>query len=67
MKAPRFVTISLSLDTEKYRARRPDERSDHIFYLVDRLFAGEEVAQDALEHYGIKVVIRQALSPEILR
>lgn len=66
MKAPRFASITLSLDTTKYRARRPEERDQSIFYLIDRLFAGEEVAQSALEHYGLKIVVKEALSPEIL-
>lgn len=67
MKVPRYTAITLSLDTEAYRARRPDERSQNIHYLIDRLLAGEEVARSALEHYGIKVELRDATSPEILR
>jgi hypothetical protein len=66
MKAPRFASLTISLDTAKYRVRRPEERDQSIFYLIDRLFAGEEVAQSALEHYGLKVAIRPAVSPEIL-
>lgn len=66
MKAPRFASITIALDTSKHRARRPDERANSIAYLVDRLLSGEEVAQDALEHYGLKVTIREALKPEIL-
>lgn len=66
-RAPRFASITLSLDTELYRARRPDERRDSIFYLVDRLLAGEEVADGALEHYDIKATTRDAVGPEILK
>lgn len=66
MKAPRFATLTISLDTQRYSARRPDERRDSIFYLVDRLLAGEEVAAGELEHYGLKVSAREALKPEIL-
>lgn len=66
MKAPRYASITLSLDTAKYRERRPEERDQNIFYLVDRLLAGEEVSTSALEHYGIKVRIEAAVKPEIL-
>lgn len=66
MKAPRFAALTLSLDTEKYRSRRPDERDSNIHYLIDRLLAGEEVAVSALEHYGIRVTIREATKPEII-
>lgn len=66
MQAPRFARLTVSLDTEKYRARRPEERQQHISYLVDRLLSGEEVADTALEHYGLKVTIRPAFKKEIL-
>lgn len=66
MKAPAHGAITIALSTERYRARRPEERRNNIAYLLDRLLAGEEVAQDALEHYGLKVTIREAVSPEIL-
>jgi hypothetical protein len=66
MKAPRFASLTVSLDTERYRARRPEERSQHIAYLVDRLLAGEEVADTALEHYGLKVAVRPAFKKEII-
>jgi hypothetical protein len=66
MKAPPYAAVTISLDTAKYRDRRPEERERHIFYLLDRLLAGEEVAQSALEHYGLKVAIRPAVKPEIL-
>lgn len=66
MKAPRFASLTISLDTAKYRERRPEERDQSIFYLVDRLLAGEEVASSALEHYGLKVTIREAVTPEII-
>lgn len=66
MKSPRFATLTISLDTEKYRLRRPEERERHIFYLIDRLLGGESVAEGALEHYGIKVSVREAMTPEIL-
>lgn len=61
MKAPRFASITLSLDCEKYRLRRPEERERHIFYLVDRLLSGETVAESELEHYGIKATVRAAV------
>lgn len=66
MISPRFAAITVSLDTEKYRARRPDERRETIYYLVDRLLCGEEVAQEALEHYGLRVTIREAFKKEII-
>jgi hypothetical protein len=66
VKAPHYATISLSLDTTKYRARRPEERDNNIAYLPDRLLCGEEVAADALEHYGLRVTVRAALKPEII-
>jgi hypothetical protein len=66
MKAPPFAAITIALSTERYSARRPEERRESIFYLVDRLLAGEEVATSALEHYGLRVAIRPALKPEIL-
>lgn len=66
MRAPQFAAVTIALDTAKYRARRPDERSEKIGYLLDRLLSGEEVAKSALEHHGLKVTIREALSPEIL-
>jgi hypothetical protein len=65
MKAPHFASITISLDTEKYRLRRPEERDRQIFYLIDRLLSGEEVAQSALEHYGLKVSVREAFKKEI--
>lgn len=66
MKAPRFAAVTIALDTEAYRARRPEERERHIFYLVDRLLAGENVADSELEHYGLRVTVRQAFKPEIV-
>lgn len=66
MKAPRYASVTLSLDTSKYHARRPEERDQNIFYLVDRLLSGEEVSASALEHYGIKVRIEAAVKPEII-
>jgi hypothetical protein len=66
MIAPRFAAVTIALDTHRYRERRPQERDEHIHYLVDRLLAGEAVAHSALEHYGLKVTIREALAPEIL-
>lgn len=66
MQAPRFAAITVSLDTAEYSARRPEERQQHIFYLVDRLLSGGEVADTALEHYGLKVAIREVVSPEII-
>jgi hypothetical protein len=67
MKAPPHAAITIALDTARYRARRPEEREHPIFYLLDRLLTGEEVAQSELEHYGLRVTIREALSPEILK
>lgn len=64
--APPFAAVTIALDTAKYRARRPEERAESIFYLVDRLLSGEEVADSALEHYGLKVTVRPAVKPEIL-
>lgn len=66
-RAPRFAAVTIALDTQRYRNRRPDERRDSIGYLVDRLLAGEEVSQAELEHYGLRVTVREALGPEILR
>lgn len=57
IKAPHHASITLSLDTEQYRQRDPRERNGSMHYLVDRLLAGEEVAAEALEHYGIRVVV----------
>lgn len=59
MKAPPYAAVTIALDTAKYRARRPDERSEKIGYLLDRLLSGEDVAQSGLEHYGLKVTIRE--------
>jgi hypothetical protein len=56
---------TITLNTTQYRSRRPEERDIHIHYLIDRLLSGEEVARSALEHYGIRVTIREAVSPEI--
>lgn len=66
MKAPRYATLTISLDTARYRERRPEQRERAIFYLVDRLLAGETVADSELEHYGLRVTIRGAVKPEIL-
>jgi hypothetical protein len=66
MKAPRFAVLTLSLDTSAYRLRRPDERSHKIAYLLDRLLAGEEIAESELRHYGIRVAVREAVKGEIL-
>jgi hypothetical protein len=66
MKAPRFAAITIALDTEAYRARRPDERERVIGYLLNRLLSGEEVADVELEHYGLKVTARPAVKPEII-
>lgn len=57
IKAPHHASITFSLDTEQYRQRDPRERNGSIHYLVDRLLAGETVAAEALEHYGIRVVV----------
>jgi hypothetical protein len=66
MKATRFATITISLDTARYRDRRPEERERAIFYLVDRLLGGETVADSELEHFGLRVSVRPAVKPEIL-
>jgi hypothetical protein len=66
MKAPRYAAITIALDTEAYRAIRPDVRSNHAAYLLNRLFSGEEVADVELERLGLKVTIRPAVKPEIL-
>lgn len=64
--APPFAAITIALSTAKYRARRPEERRESIAYLLDRLLAGDEVSQQALEHYGLRVSVREAVKPEIL-
>lgn len=66
MKATQFAAITIALDTSKYRLRRPEERAESIHYLIDRLLAGEEVAKEALEHYGLRVSIREAVKPEMV-
>jgi hypothetical protein len=66
MKAPRFAAITISLDTEAYRSIRPEVREHKIAYLLNRLLSGEEVADSELEHYCLKVTIRDAVAPEIL-
>lgn len=66
LKAPQFAAITIALDTGKYRLRRPEERADSIHYLIDRLLSGDEVAKDALEHYGLRVSIREAVKPEMI-
>lgn len=66
MIAPQFAAVTIALDTAKYRARRPEERSEHIAYLLDRLLAGEEVAQSEFIHYGLRVTVRAAFKSEIV-
>lgn len=66
MKASQFAVVSIALDTERYKLRRPEERANSIHYLIDRLLSGDEVARDALEHYGLNVTIRAAVKPEII-
>lgn len=67
MKAPRYAAITIALDTERYRQNvRPEVKEHRAAYLLNRLLSGEEVAQDALEHLGWKVAIREAVGPEIL-
>lgn len=67
MKAPRYATITLSLDTERFRLRRPEERERIIGYLLNRLLAGESVADGALETYEIRATVREALGAEIIK
>lgn len=66
MKLPRFAAMTIALDTERYRAVRPDVRANHAAYLLDRLLTGETVADIELERLGWKVTVRAATSPEIL-
>lgn len=66
MKAPPHAAITIALSTARYGARRPDERRETIYYLVDRLLSGEAVKAEALEHYGLKVSVRPAFKSEIL-
>jgi hypothetical protein len=67
VQAPRFATISISLDTLKFKQERPEVRSGHIAYMLDRLLCGEVVAQEELERHGLKITIREAVSPEIVK
>jgi hypothetical protein len=66
IRAPRYASITISLDTEAYRSIRPEVREHKIAYLLNRLLSGQEVADSELEHYGLKVAIRDAVAPEIL-
>jgi hypothetical protein len=66
MKAPRFAVVSIALDTQAYRSIRPEVREHKIAYLLNRLLSGEEIDQQALEHQGLKVTIRDAVAPEIV-
>jgi hypothetical protein len=66
MKAPHYASIPLSLDTSKYSSRRPRERERIAGYFVDRLLAGDEVADSELRHYGLNVTIREAVKSEII-
>jgi hypothetical protein len=66
MKATQFSVISIALDTSKYSSRPPRERERIAGYFVDRLLAGDEVADSELRHYGLNVTIREAVKPEII-
>jgi hypothetical protein len=66
MKAPRFATITVSVDTERHALIRPEVREHHLNYLLDRLLSGKEVAESEFVHLGMKVSVREAVKPEIL-
>src|SRR5689334_15188647 len=65
MKPPRHAAITIARDTAAYRQLRPEVREHDVHYLIDRLLAGEAVAQSALEHYGLTVTVREAVATEI--
>jgi hypothetical protein len=67
LRAPHFATISISLDTLKFKQERPEVRSGHIAYMLDRLLCGEVVADSEFEHHGLRVTVREAVSPEIVK
>jgi hypothetical protein len=67
MKAPRFASVTISLDTLKFKQERPEVRSGHIAYMLDRLLCGEVIAEEELERHGLKITIREAVSPEIVK
>jgi hypothetical protein len=62
--APRRFEITFTGDTEQLRQHRPEAWDRHIAYHLQRIFTGEPVALEELEHYGLTAVVREQLAPE---
>lgn len=66
MKAPRYATLTISLDTQRFRNIRPEAREAFLTYHLDRLLCGDPVAESELRHFGLNVKAREAVGAEIL-
>jgi hypothetical protein len=62
--APRRFEITFTGDTEQLRNARPDQWTGQLTYLLQRLFTGEPIALEELEHYGLTAVVREQRAPE---
>lgn len=64
VKVPPRFQIVFRGDTEQLSKLRPDVWTGPIQYHLQRLFTGEPVAVEELEHYGLVVVTDQLTSAE---
>jgi hypothetical protein len=64
MRLPPNFTVKLTGDTLSI-VKRSNADQGHLFaYLMARLFAGLDVADDAFEAFGLKVEIEEAEQPK---
>ena len=55
MKLAHPSILRVEIDPDAF-VKAPQDRNN-LWYLLDRLFSGEEVAEAEFEHYGLKVTL----------
>jgi hypothetical protein len=65
MEAPRFAAITLSIDTAAMAAKSPQDWEELLF-LIQGILIGQQVERERFRDHKVGIMVREAVSGEIV-